>query len=181
MRARTRTRRGLTHDARSDADGAAAVGAAPSAPTRPGESTARRVLRVKDLLDRDFAGRWDLGSMARAAHLSPTHFRRCFLRAFGRSPSAYLTARRIERAQWLLRTSDLPITQIARHVGYESLGTFTRTFHRMVGRTPSAHRSLGPPPGVPACVVRSASTPHRGAEPTGESSGRVRGGATSGA
>ncbi|WP_226832187.1 AraC family transcriptional regulator [Brachybacterium sp. FME24] len=69
------------------------------------ESTARRLLRVKDTIDRDFAQQWSIEDLARIALLSPRHFRRRFTRAFGEAPRAYLYRRRSERATTLLRTT----------------------------------------------------------------------------
>ncbi|MFC7743619.1 helix-turn-helix transcriptional regulator [Nocardiopsis composta] len=89
----------------------------------------------------------------------PTHLRRSFRSAFGESPHAYLCRRRIERACRLLRSTDLSVTDIARAVGYESLGTFTRRFVRMVGETPTRHRARGPLPGIPSCFAREAARP----------------------
>ncbi|WP_420156612.1 helix-turn-helix transcriptional regulator [Nocardiopsis sp. CNT-189] len=123
------------------------------------ESTTRRMLRVKDALDRDFAGSWDSARLARVGLASPTHLRRSFRAAFGESPHAYLCRRRVERACRLLRSTGLSVTDIARAVGYESLGTFTRRFVRMVGETPTRHRARGPLPGIPACFAREAARP----------------------
>lgn len=123
------------------------------------ESTSRRLLRVKDALDGDFARAWDCAQLTQIALLSPTHLRRTFRAAFGESPHSYLCRRRIERACSLLRSTDRSVTDIARAVGYESLGTFTRTFVRLIGETPTRHRARGRPPGIPACFAREATRP----------------------
>lgn len=131
------------------------------------ESTTRRLLRVRDTIDHDVAQPWTTESLARIALLSPTHFRRRFAAAFGESPRAYLYRRRIERAASLLRTTSLPVTEIAGSVGYNSLGTFTRTFTRLMGETPTRHRARGPLPEIPACVARAW------ARPTGTATARA--------
>lgn len=124
-----------------------------------GESVTRRLLRVKDAIDRDLAREWRTPELAEVALLSPTHFRRSFRRAFGESPRAYLYRRRIGRAQILLRTTDISVTEISLLVGYSSLGTFTRTFVRLTGGTPTRYRARGPLPPVPSCVVREVERP----------------------
>ena len=119
------------------------------------ESTTRRLLRTRDAMDRDYAQPLDVAALARIALLSPSHFSRRFMATFGETPHQYLYRRRIERAKWLLRSSDLSVTEICFDVGYTSLGTFTRTFVRLVGETPSAHRARGPLPPAPGCIVRA--------------------------
>ena len=132
------------------------------------ESTYRRLLRVRDTIDRDVAQPWTTESLARIALLSPTHFRRRFTAAFGEAPRAYLYRRRIERAASLLRTTSRPVTEIAGSVGYNSLGTFTRTFTRLMGETPTRHRARGPLPEIPACVARAWARPTGTATPRAE-------------
>ena len=119
------------------------------------ESTTRRLLRTRDAMDRDYEQPLDVAALARIALLSPSQFTRRFKTTFDETPHHYLYRRRIERAKWLLRSSDLSVTDICFDVGYTSLGTFTRTFVRLVGETPSDHRARGPLPPAPGCIVRA--------------------------
>lgn len=119
------------------------------------ESETRRLLRARDVIDRDFAEPLDVPALARVALLSPSHFTRRFRAVFGETPHQYLYRRRVERAQWLLRSTDLPVTEICHLVGYGSLGTFTRTFRRLTGETPTEHRRRGPIDDVPGCFYRA--------------------------
>ncbi|NLS09169.1 helix-turn-helix transcriptional regulator [Nesterenkonia sp. MY13] len=119
------------------------------------ESETRRLLRARDAMDRRFAEPLNVPAVAQVAWMSPAHFTRRFRAVFGQTPHQYLYRRRIERAQWLLRTTPIPVTEIARAVGYESLGTFTRTFRRLVGTTPTQFRDEAPAPGVPSCFARA--------------------------
>jgi len=119
------------------------------------ESETRRLLRAKDVMDRHYAEPLDVPALARVALLSPSHFTRRFRAVFGETPHQYLYRRRIERAQRLLRTTDLPVTEIGHGVGYASLGTFTRTFRRLTGETPTAFRRRGAVAPVPGCVARA--------------------------
>jgi AraC-like DNA-binding protein len=103
--------------------------------------TNRAMLRIRDLIDRDYAGDLDLASLARQAHLSADHLIRTFASVFGETPHRYLQRRRIERAMFLLRTTDLPVTQVCLDVGYSSLGAFSELFAAVVGVSPSAYRA----------------------------------------
>lgn len=113
--------------------------------------------RARDLIDREYAEPLDLAAMARAAGYSRYHFARTFAAAYGETPAAYLTRRRIERAKHLLSGANLNVTEVCYMVGFASLGTFSRTFSRMVGRSPSAYRAESARAGglaaVPGCFV----------------------------
>jgi AraC-like DNA-binding protein len=127
---------------------------------------ARHLLRAKDLADARFAEPLHVAELARAAGLSPAHFSREFRRAFGESPHAYLLTRRLERAAALLRTTDRSVAEICLDVGLISVGSFTTSFTRMFGRSPTAYRAAFPPAAaharVPSCVVRAYARPqHR--------------------
>ncbi|HEX3323978.1 MAG TPA: helix-turn-helix transcriptional regulator [Solirubrobacterales bacterium] len=127
---------------------------------------ARHLLRAKDLADARYFEPLDVGQMARAAGLSRAHFSREFRRAFGESPHAYLLTRRLERAAALLRTTDNSVAEICLAVGLRGIGSFTTSFKRAYGMTPTAYRASFPPASsnalVPACIVRAYSRPqHR--------------------
>jgi AraC-like DNA-binding protein len=126
---------------------------------------ARHLLRAKDLADARYFERLDVDDLARAAGLSRAHFSREFRRAFGESPHAYLLTRRLERAAALLRTTDRSVADICFSVGSQSVGSFTTSFTRTFGLSPTAYRVKFPPPAdyalVPACVVRFYARPQR--------------------
>jgi transcriptional regulator GlxA family with amidase domain len=125
----------------------------------PREDANRRLLRARDAMDREYARPLDVAALARIALMSTAHFTREFARAFGETPHLYLQRRRIERAMTLLRHSSMPITDIALAVGFSSLGTFGRTFRRIVGCAPGQFRdSTGPLP-VPGCAVMAWTRP----------------------
>ena len=128
--------------------------------------------RARDLIDRDYAEPLDLDAMAGEAGYSRFHFARAFAAAYGETPRAYLTRRRIERAKTLLRTANLSVTEICFLVGFASLGSFSTRFRDLVGQAPSEYRDdavarTGVPP-IPGCVVMMWTRPH----PDGEQSGR---------
>ncbi len=126
----------------------------------------RHLLRAKDLADVRYFEPLDLDDMARAAGLSRAHFSREFRRTFGESPHAYLLTRRLERAAALLRNTDYSVAEICFSVGLRSVGSFTTSFKRAYGATPTAYRASFPPASeqlpVPPCVVRMYARPqHR--------------------
>ena len=120
--------------------------------------TARHLLRAKDLADARYFEPLGVDDLARAAGLSRAHFSRAFRRAFGESPHSYLLTRRLERAAALLRTTDRSVAEICLDVGLQSVGSFTTSFTRMFGASPTTYRAKFPPAAqyalVPACVAR---------------------------
>ena len=80
---------------------------------------------------------------------------RLFTATYGQSPAAYVAERRIERAQDLLRSTNLTVTEVCFAVGYSSLGSFSTRFRQIVGETPSAfqRRYGGHAPRIPGCYV----------------------------
>jgi transcriptional regulator GlxA family with amidase domain len=107
---------------------------------------------------------WPVRRLAGVSGVSEAHFSRCFRDAFGVPPHRYLLTRRIERAKALLRDTELSITEIAFQTGWESLGTFGRTFRDITGESPSALRrrekeALHELEQVPHCFVSAANRP----------------------
>jgi AraC-like DNA-binding protein len=123
----------------------------------------RHLLRARDLIEARYRDRLDVPTLARAARLSPAHFSREFHRAFGETPHQYLLTRRMERAAALLRQTDHSVAEICFSVGLSSVGSFTTTFGRTFGMTPTAYRAAHPPASdrarVPTCVLRAWSRP----------------------
>src|SRR5271168_2126836 len=118
----------------------------------------RHLLRARDLADARYFEPLDVDDLARAAGLSRAHFSREFRRAFGESPHAYLLTRRLERAATLLRTTDRSVADICFSVGLQSVGSFTTSFTRTFGMSPTTYRASFPPAAqralVPTCVLR---------------------------
>src|SRR6266480_6812957 len=110
--------------------------------TRP---LARHLLRARDLADARYAEPLTVADMARAAGLSPAHFSREFRRAFGEPPHKYLLTRRLERAAALLRHTDRSVADICLAVGLRSVGSFTTSFRRVYGLSPTQYRTAHPP------------------------------------
>src|SRR5258706_6887166 len=125
----------------------------------------RHLLRARDLVDSRYAEPLAVADLARTAGLSSAHFSREFRRAFGESPHAYLLTRRLERAAAMLRATDRSVTDICLAVGVQSVGSFTTSFTRTYGKSPTAYRAGFPPASqyalVPTCVLRAYSRPQR--------------------
>jgi AraC-like DNA-binding protein len=126
---------------------------------------ARHLLRAKDLADARYFEPLDVDDLARAAGLSRAHFSREFRRAFGEPPHAYLLTRRLERAAALLRTTDHSVAEICFSVGLQSVGSFTTSFTRTFGKSPTVYRAEFPPASqlalIPTCVLRVYGRPQR--------------------
>ena len=118
----------------------------------------RHLLRAKDLADARFAEPLEVADLARAAGLSRAHFSRAFRSVFGIPPHVYLLTRRLERAASLLRSTDQSVADICMAVGFQSVGSFTTSFSRMFGKSPTAYRDSFPPAVawamIPGCVAR---------------------------
>jgi AraC-like DNA-binding protein len=126
---------------------------------------ARHLLSAKDLADARYFEPLGVDDLANAAGLSRAHFSREFHRAFGESPHAYLLTRRLERAAALLRNTDRSVADICFSVGLQSVGSFTTSFTRSYGVSPTTYRAAFPPAAdqaqVPTCLLRAYGRPQR--------------------
>jgi AraC-like DNA-binding protein len=138
---------------------------------------ARHLLRAKDLIDARYREPLDVPTLARAARLSTAHFSREFRRTFGETPHQYLLTRRLERAAALLRNTDRTVFDICLTVGLRSVGSFTTSFGRAFGLSPTAYRAAHPPAvtraRIPTCVLLAYARPQ--SSRFGEDSGTARG------
>ena len=133
---------------------------------RAAEEANRRLLRARDAMDSAYAGPLDIPTLARIALVSEAHFIRTFRAAFGETPNRYLQRRRVERAMFLLRTTDRSVTDVCMDVGFSSLGAFSRVFRDIVGEPPSVYRKRGPLPPVPSCFAMAWLRPSGAAKPS---------------
>lgn len=131
--------------------------------------------RARDHLDRHFVDGADLDALAALAGMSKFHFLRSFAKVYGRTPAVYLSERRVERAQDLLRSTNLTVTEVCFAVGYTSLGSFSARFTEITGETPSAFQRRYAEAGIPhipgcyvfmAGLVEQKSNRGEGTDPT---------------
>ncbi len=128
--------------------------------SRAVEDANRRMLRARDAMDRDYAKPLEIAGLAQIACVSEAHFIRVFRATFGEPPHRYLQRRRVERAMFLLRETDRSVTEICFDVGFNSLGSFSRTFTGIVGEPPSTYRRLAADlRAVPACFAKAWTRP----------------------
>lgn len=122
----------------------------------PGRDLVRRLLRARDHIDLHYDQPLNLDQVAAVAGVSKYHFARSFEVTYGDTPMRYLTRRRIERAQDLLRAANLTVTEVCMLVGFTSLGSFSSRFHQLVGESPTAYRDRWVSHGrahVPGCYL----------------------------
>jgi AraC-like DNA-binding protein len=126
----------------------------------------KRLRRIRDRIDREYAQPLNVEALASAEHISAGHLSREFKIAFGESPYSYVMTRRIERAMALLRRGDLSVTEVCFDVGCSSLGTFSTRFSELVGMPPSEYKrqEAGATAGMPPCVARQVTKPVRNRE-----------------
>lgn len=103
----------------------------------------RRLWRVWQDIEADLARDWTLQDLAALAYMSEEHLRRICRKEIGRTPMQHVTFLRIQRARYLLSTSEDKVEVIARAVGFESVYTFSNTFKKWTGWRPSEHRKEG--------------------------------------
>ncbi|HKJ12875.1 MAG TPA: AraC family transcriptional regulator [Ornithinimicrobium sp.] len=121
-----------------------------------GDALLPHLRAARDFADRHYAEPLDLDAMAREASVSKYHFVRCFAQTYGQTPMRYLTQRRLERAQDLLRSANLTVSEVALMVGYDSLGSFTSRFTEVVGVSPGEYRRRWGSSGgdrIPGCFL----------------------------
>ena len=126
----------------------------------------RALRRARDRMDRDYAEPLDVPALAATAYMSPAHFSRQFRAAYGETPYGYLMTRRVERAQALLRTTDLSVTDICMAVGCTSLGSFSSRFRELTGMSPSDYRRSDhtATAALPGCAAMTLTRPSRNGE-----------------
>jgi AraC-like DNA-binding protein len=111
--------------------------------------------RARDFADRHYAQPLSLAEIAGVAGLSKYHFLRLFRATYGITPMEYVSQRRIERAQDLLRATNLTVTEVCFAVGFSSLGSFSSRFRQLVGESASEFqgRYAAGAPHIPGCYV----------------------------
>jgi len=115
-------------------------------PSEPGNSDdlrpelLRRLNAALQYLSRHYRDPLPIDHLAQLSHLSPTHFRRLFRQATGKSPLAYLLRIRIGMAMAELRRNERSIGEIALVCGFESLSSFNRQFKQQTGLAPREWR-----------------------------------------
>jgi AraC family transcriptional regulator len=106
----------------------------------PQALTSQQVKRVIDYIQAHLCQDLSLEALAEQTNLSPYHFARLFHQTTGESPHQFVLRQRVERAQWLLKETDRPLSHIAVESGFANQSHFTRIFKRHLGLTPRTYR-----------------------------------------
>ncbi|MGZ8409534.1 MAG: helix-turn-helix transcriptional regulator [Hyphomicrobium sp.] len=113
--------------------------ASPFMPVRGGLATWQQK-KVSEYVEEHLNADISLNTLAGIAELSPYHFARAFKQSFGAPPHRYVTDRRIVRAKALLENPARTVTEVGIEVGFAETSSFTATFRRMTGMTPTDYR-----------------------------------------
>lgn len=99
-----------------------------------------RLLKSVLYIHENYRKKIKVSFLASMENLSESHYRTVFARLFGESPMEYITARRIEAAEYMLENSDKKLTEISTLVGYNDVYYFGRQFKRKIGISPGKYR-----------------------------------------
>jgi AraC family transcriptional regulator len=105
--------------------------------------------KAANYIEENLAQAIPLEALARQVGLSSYHFCRAFKQSLGMPPRRYQCHRRIEHARRLLENPEVSVAEIARIVGYSDTSSFTATFRKILGLTPTAYRRNLPPHAAP--------------------------------
>jgi len=78
--------------------------------------------------------------IAESVFLNPSYISRLFRQETGKSLKEFITEEKINMAQALLRTTDLPISMVAMKVGYTNFSHFSQVYKKLIGKTPAEDR-----------------------------------------
>ncbi len=96
--------------------------------------------QFKEIIEANLFEELSSGDLALLAGMSLSTFKRRFGETYGTSPSRYIQQKRIDRAKFLLETTTFRVSEIAYDCGFKDLTHFSRTFHNLVGSTPTSFR-----------------------------------------
>jgi len=100
----------------------------------------RALRRVREYIEDHLEETISIEALAGIVGLSMYHFARAFKQSEGLTPHDYLVQRRVRRAQELLASTDLPLSEIALASGFSDQSHCARRFREHVGITPSSYR-----------------------------------------
>ena len=86
--------------------------------------------------------RVNIGELSKRFHINPTTLKEQFKVIYGQPVGAYMREFRIKKAMELLRTTNMPVADIAAAVGYDSQGNFAQAFKGRTGMLPTEYRGL---------------------------------------
>ncbi|MBE7174607.1 MAG: helix-turn-helix transcriptional regulator [Williamsia sp.] len=81
-----------------------------------------------------------VSELAKKVNQHPDYFSRLFVQLTGERPLPYINGKRIERAQYLMTTSDMTVAEIAEETGFSSVPHFSKIFKQVTSLTPGQYR-----------------------------------------
>ncbi len=99
-----------------------------------------RMRKIENFVSENYRNKISTADLAKIFFISENHFCRLFKKTVGISAIDYINEYRVSKAEILLRTTDLAITQIASAVGFEDANYFSRVFKRIKQLSPSQYR-----------------------------------------
>lgn len=111
-------------------------------PSRRGGIGLPNLRRTMEYINDNLSADMRLEEIAGVLDLSASHFAHEFRNSTGQTPYQYLLDQRMEKSQCLLRTSKIPVQDVAGLVGFGSTVNFIRTFRRRFGTTPAVWRGV---------------------------------------
>lgn len=97
--------------------------------------------RIREILDRNAAGKFDFAAVCAQVSLSQSHCTRLFRKEFGLTPYAYFIRRKIDLAKSLLLNTHLPIHRIAHDLSFADEYYFSNVFKQKTGDSPRSYRN----------------------------------------
>jgi AraC family transcriptional regulator len=144
----------------------------PGREVRSGGLAPWQIQRVKVFVEQRLSESIRIEDLSVAVRLSKPHFSRIFKRSFGESPHVYLVHRRVCRAQHLMLTTDIGLSELAVACGFSDQAHLCRIFRKTAGQSPAAWRrercqsalKIAPPSASKTDPPRSMLVPvvHRG-------------------
>ena len=95
---------------------------------------------VTAYIETHFAEKLTIPDLSSILHISPNYLCALFRKKLHTTAGRYIENVRMQKAAYMLLTTDLPVAVIARRTGYRHASYFSRCFARMFGRTPAAYR-----------------------------------------
>ncbi|HEU5052038.1 MAG TPA: AraC family transcriptional regulator [Hanamia sp.] len=96
-----------------------------------------QLTKAKNFIEQDVSRKLDVNMLAKEAALSKFHFLRCFKKTFGLSPYQYLLKKRLEKSLELLSQRKYSVTEVAYHVGFNDIYSFSKSFKKHFNKCPS--------------------------------------------
>ena len=112
----------------------------PEFPDENTEPIPQKVIDTISYIQMNLGAPLTIAFLAQRVNQHVDYFSRQFLQHTGERPLTYIQTRRIERAQYLISTTDLPYIEIASEIGFVNISHFSRVFKKITQLTPGAYR-----------------------------------------